>query len=207
MYYKEFIPDAVILAGGEYPTGAAPLEILERAEFVACCDGAADEYIARGNTPDAIIGDGDSLSAENRAAYSHILHISEEQETNDQTKAVNFLIAKGFKRITILGATGRREDHTLGNISLLIDYMRLGVEVRSVTNYGVFIPACDTQNFETHAGAQVSIFNLTAHSLRGEGLKYPIYDFTSWWQGTLNEATCDNVNIEADGEYIIFLLH
>ena len=42
-----------------------PLKILEEAQFVICCDGAANEYILRGHTPDIIIGDGDSLSPEN----------------------------------------------------------------------------------------------------------------------------------------------
>ena len=53
-------PEAVILANGEYPTHVLPLKILEEAKFVVCCDGAANEYILRGHTPDIIIGDGDS---------------------------------------------------------------------------------------------------------------------------------------------------
>lgn len=207
MFYKEFIPDAVLLAGGDYPTGAIPLGLLKSAEYVVCCDGAANEYIERGNIPNAIIGDGDSLTAINREKYSDILHIIEEQESNDQTKAIHYLIAKGYKRIAILGATGKREDHTIGNISLLLEYMKLDIEVRSVTNYGVFIPVRDTQEFETTVGAQISIFNLNATFFNSIGLKYPIYDFTAWWQGTLNEATNNNVKIEAKGEYIVYLLH
>lgn len=92
---REF--DAVIIANGEYPTAAVPLQIIESAPFVACCDGGANEYIARGNTPDIIIGDGDSLNAANREKYSHILHCIDEQETNDQTKAVGWLLQHGYK--------------------------------------------------------------------------------------------------------------
>lgn len=118
--------DAVVLANGEYPASPLPLKILAEAPYVVCCDGGADEYIRRGHTPDVIIGDGDSLSDENRRKFGHILHRISDQETNDQTKAVNFLLAKGKRRIAIIGATGKREDHTLGNISLLIDYLRAG---------------------------------------------------------------------------------
>lgn len=206
MFYKEFIPEAVLLAGGDYPTGNLALKLLESTEYVICCDGAANGYIERGNTPNAIIGDGDSLTEINREKYSDILHIIEEQESNDQTKAIYFLIAKGFKRIAILGATGKREDHTIGNISLLLEYMKLGVEVRSITNYGVFIPVRDTQEFETTVGAQISIFNFNATSFNSIGLKYPIYDFTTWWQGTLNEAISNKIIIEAKGEYIVYFL-
>ena len=125
--------DAVVLANGEYPAGPLPLKILAEAPYVVCCDGGANEYIRRGHTPDVIIGDGDSLSDENRRKFGHILHRISDQETNDQTKAVNFLLAQGKRRIAIIGATGKREDHTLGNISLLIDYLRAGADVRTYT--------------------------------------------------------------------------
>lgn len=139
--------DAVVLANGEYPASPLPLKILAEAPYVVCCDGGADEYIRRGHTPDVIIGDGDSLSDENRRKFGHILHRISDQETNDQTKAVNFLLAKGKRRIAIIGATGKREDHTLGNISLLIDYLRAGADVRTYTDYGIFIPCRGTRTF------------------------------------------------------------
>ena len=133
MISEHYTPEAVILANGEYPTHVLPLKILEEAKFVVCCDGAANEYILRGHTPDIIIGDGDSLSPENKTRFSDIIHHIADQETNDQTKAVHFLQEKGYQRIAIVGATGKREDHTLGNISLLLDYMKSGMEVRTVT--------------------------------------------------------------------------
>ena len=180
--------DAVVLANGEYPAGPLPLKILAEAPYVVCCDGGANEYIRRGHTPDIIIGDGDSLSDENRRKFGHILHRISDQETNDQTKAVNFLLAQGKRRIAIIGATGKREDHTLGNISLLIDYLRAGADVRTYTDYGIFIPCRGTRTFPSHPGQQVSIINFTAHGLHGKGLVYPLSDFTNWWQGTLNDA-------------------
>lgn len=57
-------PEAVILANGDYPTHPIPLQILANAPYIICCDGGADAYIDRGNVPDVIIGDGDSLSEE-----------------------------------------------------------------------------------------------------------------------------------------------
>ena len=49
-----------------------------------------------------------------------------------------------------------------GNISLLVEYMRSGMEVRTVTDYGTFIPVSDTQSFASHPGQQVSIINFGA---------------------------------------------
>ena len=202
---KDKIFDAVIVAGGEFPTAPQPLEVLQSTPFVVCCDGAADRYIATGHTPDAIVGDGDSISAENREKYTHLLHIIAEQETNDQTKAVHFLMEQGKRRIAIVGATGLREDHTIGNISLLVEYARMGCDVCSFTDYGVFIPCNGTTTHKCHKGQQVSIFSITAKDLSAEGLRYPIYDFSNWWQGTLNECTGDEFTINATGWYLLFI--
>ena len=200
--YHKF--DAVVLAGGDYPTAPQPLEILNNAEYIVCCDGASDNYISLGHTPDAIVGDGDSISPENREKYADRLHIVNEQESNDQTKAVRFLLSQGKQQIAIVGATGRREDHTIGNISLLIEYARAGASVYSFTDYGVFVPCNGITTHNCRKGQQLSIFCITAKALSAEGLLYPIYDFTNWWQGTLNECTGDSVTIKAEGEYLLF---
>ena len=136
--------DAIILANGDYPSADVPVQLLKEAPYVVCCDGGANEYIEKGYTPDIIIGDGDSLSEENRRLYADLIHHNPDQETNDQTKAIQFLLSQGKKRIAIVGATGKREDHTIGNISLLMEYMRMGVEVCMYTDYGVFVPCKDT---------------------------------------------------------------
>lgn len=197
--------EAVVLANGDYPTNPLPVKVLAEAPYVICCDGGADEYIRQGHVPDVIIGDGDSLSEENREKYKHILHRLSDQETNDQTKAINFLLSQSKRRIAIVGATGKREDHTLGNLSLLIDYMRAGAVVRTYTDYGIFIPCRNTCTFSCRPGQQVSIINFTAHGLHGKGLVYPLSDFTNWWQGTLNECTDTEFTIEAEGEYLIMI--
>ncbi len=202
---KDRIFDAVIVAGGEFPTGTQPLEILQSAPFVVCCDGAADRYITTGGVPDAIVGDGDSIGATNREKFAHLLHIVTEQESNDQTKAVRYLMEKGKRRIAIVGATGRREDHTIGNISLLIEYAHAGCDVCTFTDYGVFIPCNGTTTHKCRKGQQVSIFSITAKELSAEGLLYPIYDFNNWWQGTLNECTGDEFTIKATGCYLLFI--
>ena len=202
---KNNLFDAVIVAGGEFPTAPQPLEILQSAPYVVCCDGAADRYIATGRVPDAIVGDGDSISAENREKFAHLLHIISEQESNDQTKAVRYLLEHDMRRIAIVGATGRREDHTIGNISLLIEYARAGCQVRSFTDHGMFVPCNGTTTHKCHKGQQVSIFSITARDLSAEGLLYRIYDFNNWWQGTLNECTGDEFTIKANGEYLLFI--
>ena len=194
-----------MIANGEYPTRKEVLEIINAAPLTVCCDGAADDFIARGGVPDIIIGDMDSLSNENKARYSDIIIHNPDQETNDQTKAVQYLLSRSITRIAIVGATGRREDHTIANIALTAEYMAMGAEVVSYTDSGCFIPCRDNKRLRCTPNAQVSIFNINATALRSEGLDYPIYDFTALWQGTLNCCRSGEFTISAQGDYIVFI--
>lgn len=195
---------SVILAAGNYPTHSLPLQILANAETIVCCDSAAEKYISASGIPDAIVGDGDSIPAALKEQYADICHFEKEQETNDLSKAVRYLMAQGKRHFAIIGATGKREDHTLGNISLLMEYMRQGADACMFTDYGVFIPCHDNCSFCVHIGQQVSIISFGATGFSTQGLKYPLYNFTNWWQGTLNEAVCENVTIEAKGDWLVY---
>ena len=197
----------VILANGAFPKHKIPLEFLIKAEQIVCCDGAAENLLDAGLKPDYIIGDLDSISEEikNRFA-SIILHLAE-QETNDLTKAVNFCLENNRTEITILGATGKREDHTLGNLALLTDYAEK-TNVQMLTDNGVFTPLLKTGAFESYPGEQVSIFSLNPETIFNfYNLLYPVNNrkLTSWWQGTLNEAESDSFTISFDkGKVLIF---
>lgn len=201
----DFQPEAVVIDAGCFPTNKIPLKFLDDCERIVCCDGAANRYLETHGKVWRIVGDCDSMSPEIREKYKDIIRRFPDQETNDQTKAVRYLKEKGIKRIAILAATGLREDHTLGNISLLIDYLKVNVEARAYTDYGVFIPICGDVVLQCEIGSQISIFNFGASGLSAEGLRYPIRDFNSWWQGTLNEVTSPFVTIRAMGSYLVFI--
>ena len=183
----------VIMANGAYPTSPLALRLLAEAEAVIACDGAAASLHSRGIVPAAIVGDLDSLPLELRHLYAGQLHPVDEQDSNDLTKAVRFAHASGYTEALILGATVLREDHTLGNISLLLDYAHLLERVEILTDYGLFTPILRTTTFASREGQQISIFTPQPGTeiMETEGLRWPICKRTldSWWQGSLNEAT------------------
>lgn len=197
--------DAVILANGEFPKHEIPLDILRNSKYLICCDGAIDKLKHTNIKPQAIVGDCDSLSFQTKEKYAEILQQDPDQETNDLTKSVNFCLRNGFSKLIILGATGQREDHTLGNISLLLEYMPKA-EVQMITDHGVFVPIDSDAEFESFAGQQVSLFSISDREISSTNLKYPIHKriFSNWWQGTLNESESDKFTIETTGKLIIF---
>ncbi len=199
------VAETVILANGLFPTHPIPLSILRNASYIVCCDGAIDNLSQTKIEPHAIVGDCDSLSEENRKRFATILHPVSEQETNDLTKAVNFSVAQGRKDIIILGATGKREDHTIGNISLLCEYQSYA-NVLMISDYGCFVPITRPATFDSVKGQQVSIFCIDPKPISSEGLMYPISEqiFTNWWQATLNESLSDKFTIYPSGRTILY---
>lgn len=203
-----FAFDAAIVGGGDFPTHPIALALLRRAPFVCACDGAAATLVEHGITPDAIVGDGDSLSCDFKQRYSDRLHIVSEQDDNDQTKATRHCQSLGHQRIVYLAMTGKREDHTLGNISLLSRYQtEMHLSPVMVTDHGYFVPVSGPSTIATFPGQQVSLFNISCRTLTGEGLRWPPYPFQQLWQGTLNEATGPQIRIQADAQYLVYLTH
>jgi thiamine pyrophosphokinase len=198
----------VILANGQFPENEIPRSFLDNAEVVVCCDGAAVTLVQYGLEPSAILGDCDSIDDEVSNRYADRIYKDDDQETNDLTKAVKWCSEKGYNDIVILGATGKREDHTLGNISLLADYAQF-VNIKMVTDTGIFYPALESSRFETFPGQQISIFSINPDTeITSSDLKYPLKKrkLRNWWEATLNEATGDSFELRfEDGKVIVFM--
>ena len=114
----------VIVADGTFPQHEIPLGYLKNAERIICCDGSAENLVLAGFEPDAIVGDMDSLSKELAGRFADRIFIDESQDINDLTKAITWCRGMGYNDLVIVGATGKREDHTIGNISLLAEYIK-----------------------------------------------------------------------------------
>lgn len=195
----------VIIAKGDFPTHSQPLSFIKKADRIICLDGAIKTCLKNNITPDAIIGDGDSISPGLREEYAHLLHIYSDQNTNDLTKAVAYCIKNGFLTIKVVAATGKREDHTLGNISLLLEYMS-GCKIEMITDYGIFTPISSTTEFNSIAGQQVSIFNFDGSPITSHNLKYPLNEYVldNLWKGTLNESLGESFTIITKGKTLVY---
>ena len=198
--------DCVVLCNGSFPKHQIPLSILKQARTIICCDGAIRNLLSFGLEPTMIVGDLDSIDPSLRDTYKDRVYHNPDQETNDLTKSVQWAVANGHRDITILGATGLREDHTLGNISLLGEYISLLDSVRMVTDTGILCAISKTTRFCSCKGQQVSIFSLHPETIvASKNLKYPLpQHLRAWWCGTLNESLSDNFTITTDGIVIVY---
>lgn len=200
--------ETVVLANGKFPDHPTPLGYLLNAKRVICCDGAADSLIDFGLVPLAIVGDCDSVNKKVAEKYSDRIFKDNDQESNDLTKAVKWCSQRGYNDIVILGATGKREDHTIGNISLLAEYAGF-VNIKMVSDSGIFLPLLESCRIETEKKQQVSIFSLDpATEITTEGLKYKLdgRKLVNWWNATLNEAEGKSFSLTFKGGPVIVYL-
>lgn len=195
----------IILADGVFPSHELPLNMLSEADFIVCCDGAVEKLISHGFRPGIITGDLDSLTTELKRKYENIIFFDPDQETNDLTKAVRWCVSNEKKDLVILGATGLREDHTLGNISLLAEYSKTAM-VKMVTDYGILEVVDMTVTLDSWAGQQISIFSIDSSAVvSSDGLRYPLNNLLldNWWKGTLNEANGESFTLRFTGGPLI----
>ena len=204
--------NVVIICDGKFPKTEYPRYLIRSADFIICCDGALRKFLRNSmavfgeeKLPDLVIGDMDTLPMSMQKKYADIIIKESEQEHNDQTKAVRWALEnlKGIESVHILGATGGRIDHTIGNVSLLMEYTRMfdlgGITLEMVSDNGTIFPINDTVEFECGPGRAVSIFTPdNSLRIRSKGLEYPTDDvvFDNWWKATLNKSTDDTVRLE-----------
>ena len=196
---------AVILANGSFPTNDIPLNSLKTSECIVCCDGAINKLEAAGLKAHAIVGDLDSLTNDLKRKYQDIIHHFSNQDTNDLTKAINWCLANKLNDITIIGATGERDDHMIGNIFLLSSYTKK-MKVKMLTDYGTFTPLTRSRNIDSYTGQQVSIFSPQAETtITTANLRYELTNqkLAMLWQGTLNESMGDSFRIDFEGDSLI----
>lgn len=182
---------ALIVANGEFPSSKRCLDLFADASMVVCCDGAIINLEKIGVRPDVIIGDLDSISDSLKERFSDILVHCANQDTNDLTKAVNYCEQHGFHEVDIIAATGLREDHTIANISLLVDYMARGIKATIYSDFSTIFAIDSSQEISSFPNQKVSIFAIdNTTKLSSHGLAYEMNDLhlSNWWNATLNHC-------------------
>lgn len=196
-----------IICDGQFPKKDYPLYLIRKADYIICCDGAANTFLKHniGRIPDIVIGDMDSIKSLPDIPSERIVKVAE-QDDNDQTKAFKYAIGhfKDIDSIHILGATGKREDHTVGNLSLLMEYARtfdlekMGIKVDMVSDWSIIFAITDSTSIEVGQGRRISIFSPdNSLNIKSAGLVWPTDDvvFDNWWKATLNKASEDTVTL------------
>ena len=109
--------------------------------------------------------------------------------------------------ITLLGASGGREDHLLANLALLPSYTTLTEELIMLTDEGYFILVSEPSEIEVIIGQQVSIFNFSQTPVSLTGVRWPLRGdvLPQLWSGSLNCAEEETIRVETHSPILIYL--
>jgi thiamine pyrophosphokinase len=202
---------AVILCDGRPPSADVLNRFLDDASLFIAADGGALTAHAMGLHPEVIIGDFDSFTPDGDELSEIIT--DPDQETNDLEKALLYALEKGVSDVTIFGATGKRLDHTLKNLSVLKQFQDQFESISFRDRYADIFLAESPFRIELPLHTSVSLFPLSGRvtGITTRGLRYPLNNESlenGLRDGTSNESTQNIVEIEfKKGDLLVFINH
>ena len=127
---------AVIFVNGEPPTPQETQALIRPDDLIIAADGGARHVLAAGLTPQVIIGDLDSITADDlaqaEAAGAQVIRFTPRKDETDLELALKYAAREGATEIVVLAALGGRLDQTIANLLLLTLPTLAGVDARVV---------------------------------------------------------------------------
>ncbi len=198
----------IILANGQYPTHPAALNKLHNAGTIICTDGSANKLLENGLAPNVIIGDMDSTTIGQDSFKGLYVKISD-QDNTDLDKALEWCKVNSLSPLTVLGTSQLREDHTIGNLILLANYIDK-LDINFVTDYFTITCHHGKRSFTSFKQQLVSILPVEdIQSITTEGLEFPLIDelFPLSSSGISNRAIGKQFIISSSGKIWVFRSH
>ncbi len=200
---------ALVIANGEPPKKMRLQALLHEAGVILCADGGANIALKLGVVPDAIIGDLDSIHAETLVKFHKVpTYRDNDDATTDLEKTIAWAIKGKFDHVTVIGASGKRLDHTIGNLGVLAKFYPDAV-VRFVDDFGELTYVGRSLTVDARKGETISLIPLSrCEGIVTDGLRYALTGETlelGIREGTSNVVTSSPVSIKVKrGHLLLF---
>ncbi len=189
----------VIIGGAEIRNYDAVRKYLVPEDYCIYCDCGLKHAGALGYAPDLVIGDFDSHAMPED--LHNVIVLPTVKDDTDTIFAVKEALRRGYDDFVLVGVTGGKLDHTLGNVYALMMLKSHGAKAMIVDDYSEIeiISAGEVR----HVGKGCRFFSLlnisgTAKGITITGAKYNLNDaeITSEYQyGISNEVSGDEAVI------------
>lgn len=205
---------ALVISGGTRIEREKALEAARGCEIIICADKGAEYALYYGIKPDLIIGDMDSVNKDilNQFKQAKIETASPENYT-DTHLAVVRAMESGADDITMICATGIRNDHFIANVRLLITIHEGGATGRIIDDTNA-IYLCTGNTWITDKKGMTLSLIAASDKVKGitlEGFKYPLNNFDAgmgWVTGISNELISNRAHVSVDsGMLFVFEVH
>lgn len=171
---------ALLVSGGNLNDFDLLLKLVGESDFVLCADGGVKFLLKIGVLPDLVIGDFDSIDEDSLNVIEEnnieIIKFPVIKNETDTELAVNYLLERNCSEITLIGATGTRLDHSLGNIFLLKKINDSGVFGRLVDGNNIVYYGRNNIKIRKEENYYASIIPLCTYGVRVtlKGFLYPL---------------------------------
>lgn len=161
--------------------------------FIICADSGYKHALKYNIKPNLLVGDFDSI--EEIPDNIEIKKLNPIKDETDTFEAIEEGILRGFKEFILLGALGKREEHAIANISLLIYLKNRGFAGKIVQNGKTFIVLKDESiRLDKRKNGYFSLFSLSA-TCDGVSIKNAKYELE-------NAALTQDFPLGIDNEFI-----
>lgn len=206
----------VLLANGPLVLSPAVRALVFTAERLIGVDGGSRHLHALDRLPHLAVGDMDSIPADLLARYRDAgveMHLHPpRKDATDLELALDLALDRGATRISILGGTGGRLDHTLGNLFLLARCLPTGIAACIMDESQCVHLVDKALTLSGAAGDTLSLLPATPEvsGVTIEGLEYPLQDATltfgtSWGMSNVFTGASATVTLRS-GRLFVFHL-
>lgn len=172
----------LIISGGSFDVKKMSARLKEKKyDYIIAADSGAEYAASLGLKPDIILGDLDSVSAETLEYFKNegcpVKKFRPEKDETDFDIALKEAISLKPEKITVLGATGTRLDHTLTTFFCIMRVLEDGVDCEIIDpNNRIYFRNSDFVICkEEQYGNFVSLVPVTESvTLTIKGMKYPL---------------------------------
>ncbi|NOX37466.1 MAG: thiamine diphosphokinase [Calditrichaeota bacterium] len=173
---------ALLFANGEVSEREIRFLSKQTFDLIIAADGGARHALKWQLRPHYVVGDLDSITDELREQLQGTQFIHRpSQDLNDLEKTLLFCQEKGVNRLTLLGITGKRLDHTLTNLSVLSRFDTV-FDLTLLDPDGEIFFVRNTFYYQGRIGQLISLVPLfSAEGITTQGLAYPLNDESLTW--------------------------
>lgn len=180
------------------PDGSIDKSLVEG--LVICADRGLDHALAAGITPDIVVGDFDSCTAEVPKG-AECIRVSPIKDDTDAILAADTAIQRGYNRLRFFCAVGGRFDHTFANVQMLRYIRAKGADGVLYGGSEKLYLLCAGESAEiAEFNGFVSVFALSDFAVVNEiGMKYPLSQYrleSGFPLGESNEVAAGGGRIE-----------
>ncbi len=174
----------VIVSGGTAPSYELIEKELEHSSFLICADSGGDCLYKYNIVPNYLMGDFDSINKDaleffKKSPQCNIESYPTDKDFTDTELVINKALDLRGTEIVLLGCTGTRIDHLMGNIGMLLKCLNLHVKAYVKDDYNSIEIIDKPIKIK---GTKGKIFSLQAYgdkveNLNIKGAKYELHNY------------------------------